>query len=371
MRRTTEGTCVTDSDLLLPEGSRLLHIGPHKTGTTAVQRALQQRREVMAAEHGVLYPGVGPSHIRAAIAVVGAKGLVGAPPAAPKAWHRLVRETAEAPLPRVVISSEFFDMADDDTAERVVTELGGAAVHVVVTLRPLGKLLPSAWQQAVRARSRRDYTTWLDTLFTHPDQARSTTLFWQRHRHDVLIERWAKVTGPARLTVVVLDESDRLMLPRTFEALLGLPLDLLSTTTGSDNRSLSLSELALLRALNEEFRARDWSDEDYARFIRNGVVQNLQAARRPSPGEPAVSTPHWALERAASIGADMVPRIESVGARVIGDLSSLGRQPPPAASTPISAGDDDSNDVPVVPVEVALPAVVGAILAGMRDAPTT
>ena len=43
---------------LLEPGTRLLHIGPHKTGTTAVQGALHLARERLAAE-GVVYPGRG------------------------------------------------------------------------------------------------------------------------------------------------------------------------------------------------------------------------------------------------------------------------------------------------------------------------
>ena len=47
--------------------------------------------------------------------------------------------------------------------------------------------------------------------------------FWRRHRHDELVTRWATAAGAQNLTVIVVDDSDRLMLPRTFESLLGLP----------------------------------------------------------------------------------------------------------------------------------------------------
>ena len=39
---------------LLPAGAGLLHVGPHKTGSTALQGALHQAREELAAQ-GVLY----------------------------------------------------------------------------------------------------------------------------------------------------------------------------------------------------------------------------------------------------------------------------------------------------------------------------
>ena len=42
--------------VLLEPGTRLLHIGPHKTGTTAIQGALHLARGRLAAA-GVVYPG--------------------------------------------------------------------------------------------------------------------------------------------------------------------------------------------------------------------------------------------------------------------------------------------------------------------------
>lgn len=44
------------SDLLLPPGTRLLHIGPHKTGTTALQVALSKARANLESQ-GVRYLG--------------------------------------------------------------------------------------------------------------------------------------------------------------------------------------------------------------------------------------------------------------------------------------------------------------------------
>ena len=44
------------SDLLLPEDGLLLHVGPHKTGTTAVQSAFFAASSTLR-EHGVRYPG--------------------------------------------------------------------------------------------------------------------------------------------------------------------------------------------------------------------------------------------------------------------------------------------------------------------------
>ncbi len=116
-------------DLLLPERAVLLHIGPHKTGTTALQGAMRQARPKLR-EHGVVYAGLERQHMFAALAVTGGKGLLGDPPMEMRHWDRLVRQVNRASGKRVVVSSEFFDGADDETARKVVTELDPARVHV-------------------------------------------------------------------------------------------------------------------------------------------------------------------------------------------------------------------------------------------------
>lgn len=154
------------SDLTLPEGSVLLHIGPHKTGTTMLQGALFQARPAMA-EHGVDYVGKRRQQLAAAQFI----NKRNDPDASEKAWHQLVRQVADSTAPLRVVSSEGFAESDDETARHVVDQLGGDRVRILVTLRPLAKILPSAWQQYVRNRHPRPYTEWLDrTLNSPPDQ---------------------------------------------------------------------------------------------------------------------------------------------------------------------------------------------------------
>ena len=56
------------AELVLPEGTILLHVGPHKTGTTAIQFAAAERRGQLAAS-GITYPGTMTHHSTAAMAV--------------------------------------------------------------------------------------------------------------------------------------------------------------------------------------------------------------------------------------------------------------------------------------------------------------
>jgi len=344
--------------VLLEPGTRLLHIGPHKTGTTAIQGALHLARERLAAE-GVVYPGRGRQPLWPILAVTGQPALLGGPHPEISYWHNLVRDVRAAGDQRVVLSSEFFAEADDATARRVIADLGGARVHVVVTLRSLTRILPSQWQQYLQNGFHFRYLEWLEGILSDPPHT-PTPGFWRRHRHDELVGRWAAENGPEKLTVIVVGEPDRLMLLRVFESMLGLPQDFLVPGEMAANRSLTVAEAELVRLLNEEFSGRAWPHRDYARFMRYGAVEHMKNARQPSPDEPRIATPGWALARAAEISAEMAKNIEALGVNIVGDLSMLG-------DVPGDIPDPGAEVIPgpvMMPVEAAARAALGAFIAG-------
>jgi hypothetical protein len=348
---------VADQQVRLRAGARLLHIGPHKTGSTAVQGAFRLARQRLAGQ-GVVYPGRGRQPLWPILAVTGQPALRGEPSPEMAYWDRLVSDIRAAGEQRVVLSSEFFAEADDETARRVIEDLGGPDVHVVVTLRSLIRILPSQWQQYLQNGYQFPYLEWLEGILSEPPRT-PTPGFWRRHRHDALVTRWVNVVGAQNLTAVVVDESDRLMLLRTFESMLGLPGGFLVPEEGTANRSLTVAEAELVRLLNAEFSRRKWPDRNYARFMRYGAVEQMKIARHPAPEEPRIATPAWALTRAAEISAEMAGNISALGVNIVGDISALGRisADPPATADPPPAG-------PVVPLEAASLAVLGAFMAG-------
>jgi hypothetical protein len=339
----------------LPTGTRLLHIGPHKTGTTAVQAALFEIRDDLA-ERGIYYPSYDRHPMHAVLAATGRHSMMGDVPPKQAHWQRLLDEVNAAGDRTGVISSEFFSEAEPEAIARIVEELGGERVHVVVTLRPLVKILPSQWQQYVQNGQRTTYENWLHHMLRVPPYEQPNPSFWRRHRHDRLIQRWLDVVGPERLTVVVVDDSRRDMVLRVFESLLGLPDGTLPAVPVATNRSLSLGEIEMVRRFNVEFRAQDdLPDNYYSRLVRYGAVQRLKQARTPGPDEPRVTTPRWAQEEAVRIGREIADRVAASQVRVIGDLELLHRQLPEAAEVPTSGA--------VVDPEAAAQALFGAIAA--------
>lgn len=342
----------------LPPGCCVIHIGPPKTGTTAIQSALARGRAAMA-EHGVIYPGRQVNHSVAARAVLGPLAPEVDRPFDATAWRRLVEEVSALDGSRVVVSSEFFSNADTSTAERVVAALGRPACHVVVTVRPLAKILPSAWQQGVRTGYlRTSYENWLVTVLGEPPYDDEPASFAHRdyrqwRQPDVLVERWADVVGADRLSVVVVDESDRQALVRAFEALLGLPSGLLGPGE-STNTSYTRGEAELVRQLHHEFYERGWSDPWHLQFVRSDPLRLARDPNRRIPDDQKIRTPRWAAERIAEIGQASAEHITASGAWVVGDLETLSGCPEwyePGSAQPA-----------VVPAETAMQAVLATIL---------
>ncbi|MBO0785101.1 MAG: hypothetical protein J2P33_03395 [Actinobacteria bacterium] len=348
-------------ELLLAPASRLVHIGPHKTGTTSIQTAFHVGR-TMLSQHGVHYAGQQEQPLLAALAVAGGGGMRGQRPARPEDWTDLVDEVREAGDQRVVVSSEFLSYADDAAARRVVTELIGGPVHVVITLRPIYKIAPSQWQQYVQNGLQVPYDKWLDGMFRRPPYDQPTPSFWRRHKQDELVRRWAGVAGDGNLTVVVADESNPGLLLRTFEAFVGLPEGSLVPTKNAANRSLTFAEIELIRRINVEFFRREWPDPDevHARFVRHGAARRMKRGREPAPGEPRLPMPKWALERSAEVGAETVETVRSLGVRAVGNLATLAEVPDKVAD------DDELTAVPLLPGDAVSFAVLGAIVASGR-----
>ncbi|MEU6380245.1 hypothetical protein [Streptomyces sp. NPDC046909] len=342
----------------LPAGTRLLHIGPHKTGTTSIQGALFAAREKLG-EHGVDWPHTSRHPMDAVLAAVSRGGMMGDRGPSEKQWLQLVDRVKAAGDRTAVVSSEFFaDAPDDETIERVVEQLGGESVHVLITLRPIAKIMPSQWQQYVQNGLRMGYEDWLTHMLRKAPYEQPNPSFWRRHRHDRLIERWARVAGPGRITVVVVDDRDRGGLMRTFESLLGLPENLLQEVPDTANRSLTLAETEMLRNLNKEFRGNGLPDELYSRLVRHGAVMHMKNTCSPTAQDVKIRTPQWAVEAAAGIGAEMAQRIGTMGVRVLGDLDLLSSVPKPATK----ATTETAAEARIAP-EVAAQALYGALAA--------
>ena len=205
-------------------GEVLLHVGVHKTGTTALQAALFDARQELRSQ-GVTYPGRARSHYMHGLAAIGRRRGWANGGAVPRSslWDDLVAATTKAVDSRVIISGESFCEATEEQAAQIVRSLGGDRVKVVVTLRPLEQLLPSTWQQYVKAGSSLSYGPWLDDVARGPGAPKpATPSFWHRNEHARQVAKWVSASSTDRVCVVVVDPRNRMGLFEDFEDLLGL-----------------------------------------------------------------------------------------------------------------------------------------------------
>ncbi|MEZ5186666.1 MAG: hypothetical protein R2720_13050 [Candidatus Nanopelagicales bacterium] len=309
------------------EGEVLLHVGLHKTGTTALQVALADARGVLE-DYGVRYPGKTLYHHRAILA--GADRPYGwrdngARITPKKHWKRMLKEANYSG--RTIISSEFLDDIKPEVGKRMIDDLGGTGrVSVVITLRSIGAILPSAWQQGLKAGVTTGYNQWLKVMFDEEQSGRAER-FWYRHDQVEQVKRWAEVIGADRTYVVVIPDGDRKAIFNAFEGLLGLPEAFLSTRElVIQNRSMTTPEAEFVRRLNKEL-AGQMSWDEYTVMVRRALILNMVEKRRPHADEPRIKTPDWAADKALEFGQRFAKGIAELGVQVIGDPVDLAVRP--------------------------------------------
>ena len=322
----------------LPKGTRLLHIGPPKTGTTSLQSALGQSREALL-EHGVYYAG---SHWTAPNAALGLSPHVRS--RFMGGWNTLVATIASCDADRVVISSEVLAHADGDAADGILDAFGRDRTHVVMTMRPLADMLSSSWWQYVQAGAVMPYEEWLQKVLREDLSGQTTTpSFWRRSRIDVIAQRWAERVGPENVTLIALARQPRDFLIRTFEELTGLPVGLLDSDGTRSNTTLPFPVLELTREFNSVAKSEGRSKDRALHLNRMTALNVLKRHRDVLSDDTRIETPAWAADVASEIAAQMNDRIRALGINVVGDLDELARPsrpapteaPPPPTAIPI------------------------------------
>jgi hypothetical protein len=319
----------TDQVPPLVTGTRLLHIGPHKTGTTSLQNSIRANREEILRQ-GVYY---GAPEGRLASNRI-ARSLLRLPFKNPnevvdyREWEDQVAQVQASNASRVIVSGEEFSFCETQEIQTVLKDLGRDRVHVVITARPLARVLPSQWQLDLRGSfTSSSFDEWLGWTLKPRGARRIAQLigvphpFWFRHRHDQLASRWADAIGVDRVSVVVVDDRDHHVLLTAFERLLGLTGGTLLPVDGKSNPSLSAQEIAIILRVQQLMQKHGLI---FADRVRSRQIQRRLLSIRPRLStDQKIALPQWAVPAVSDVSRSVYDGLLASGVRIIGEPELL------------------------------------------------
>lgn len=330
----------------------ILHIGPHKTGTTSIQLSLHHKRHVLLRQHSIEYIS-DRQRINANLAIHAFRGRksqhveYGSIPA-PSLWE-YVRERA-LHAPNSIISAESLSRLGDEEVDRLRTELRESSVQIIVTMRPLTRMVVSQWQQIVQNGPAPSIDEFAEGVLRGSlGAARSEVA--SGLQHDLVIRRWARVFGVDSLNLVVANDDDPVQLFRGLAEAANVPL---SVMTGSKvaNRSLTWFEAELIRGIFAQLARNGRLPllDQNRRFAR--IALGLKTGRKPPASEPKIKFPSHLTSEVGRRADTFISTVLELGIRVHGDLSSLARQDGVGVNLPVE----------YVPAELAAHAALSGLL---------
>lgn len=320
----------------------IVHIGPRKTGTTYLQRVLQQLSPSLKAQ-GVLYPTdyrgqEDYNHVGAVSDLTHNEeskesnrwtGKDGS------GWTGLADAVASWDG-TAIISAEMIGGLRPPAARRMLDGLKASSVDIVITMRDLGRILPSSWQQHVRNTHTQSYRRYLERRASERgdlppvqmqaewDAERHHT-FWRSYAYGALVRRWQGLVGSDHVSVVTLPPSGSpsTLLWDRFRAALdvdALPVTAPKLPAFIANIGSTRSEAVFLHALNVEAKRRGWN-----RKTANELQQHLLASgflERPDRGGPLLLPRSYLGAVRGWVGAD-IDDMATTGVVVYGDVEDL------------------------------------------------
>ena len=303
-----------------------LHVGFHKTGTTALQTILNRNRKQLA-ELGFLYPKTRKFKAQHEFAWSAANRgwgwkQFGGSFAGPKPAKRMYKALRKSKLD-AIISSEFLSELTTDQIQKLLDLIGSRDLKVIFTVRPIAKILPSAYQQEIKNGSKLTYSKWLERVFDTETENRNNVRFWGRHSHHIEIAKWVGVLGKERVSVIISDDSKPDFLSEAFFGLIGVPTDSFREPKESFiNRSMDLAEIELIRQINLKFK-RELGWDEYVVGVRSSIVKAWTSSS-PSENSPGrLATPSQFAPQLEAKAKEIAQGIKDLGVEIIGDLSSL------------------------------------------------
>lgn len=317
----------------MPPSSKtvFVHIGLGKTGTSTLQRALTEQKAALA-ELGIEVPGTRHQETRRAVYDLMGRRIGGSDrrdnSKVTGAWKPFAESISTSQVPTVVFSEEMLALARPRVVKRLVDSLAPRRVVVVVTVRDLGRVLGSYWQQMVMMGRTESLAEFLKAV-RDPEAgpASAGVGFWMRQDLIRTLNAWEAAVPRADIRIVTLPAPGQPpdLLNDRFAAVIGAPPGLLRGSKSKGNASVGVPEAEVVRRLNDHLAGSIQENQrlNLMRVVRAGLVDRESEQIAVPAGEF-----DWIKERAEQ----MVSELESRGYQVVGSLDDLAPQPGPESA---------------------------------------
>jgi hypothetical protein len=300
-----------------------LHIGLPKSGSTFVQSLLGGNRQALK-EHGFVYPYVEQEGMfHAAVEMSGRPDYWGLSRSQIAGTFAQLLRRGRNLGGTMVLSHEIFGGASREQIEVIGQHVADLDLHVVVTVRDIGRTITAQWQEQVKNGSRQPFADYADGILSSlPEEpAGAVRGFWRGQNLGWLLQRWSTLAPPERTHVVVTPSGGAgpEVLWHRFAAAIGLPLDALDpSTVPARNESLGAPQIKFLREVNEALDDRleqPWFSIVAKRWFAQSLLSQVSAHKPITPAPVA--------ERLTAVTQAWIGLLESGGYQVYGDLDEL------------------------------------------------
>lgn len=305
-----------------------IHIGLQKTGTSYLQSIFWQNVEELAAQGLDMVPGSKRATFHLMLRARDRYRAEVDPPAVAGALDRLAQQLADAPGPRALITEESFAPAPVDQIERFLAACGDdREIHLVLTLRDLGRQIPSAWQQLVQSGSKVSWEQYLDDM--RATEGKSLNKYWRSTDLPAILDRWSSFVPAERIHLVTVPApgGDPEVLLHRFCEVLGIDWSRLDREVARSNRGIGMVQAELLRRVNTLL-----GPDDVRRDIYGDIGKRWFAVRVLGPQNGAkIRIPAAYAGWVRDLSSRYAAAIRAGGYPVTGDLADL--DPVPSAFT--------------------------------------
>ncbi|WPC74291.1 hypothetical protein [Vibrio porteresiae] len=247
-----------------------LHIGPHKTGTTVIQKASLDNRNILE-KYSVTYPDVffeALGHHKLVDSVRGRKNLS-------DDFDSLLNSSE-----KILLSSENFISFSLEDLKYLKTCLSKFDVKIIYAWRRSSLKMYSMWQESIKHGCSKPFYSYFYNDLIRPGESRSLM-------QKINLDMYASVFGKDNIYILDFDAlSDNKSLVTDFFSIVGVDgaeVDVSNQSKGIKNESLDPATIEILRCLNSLSKFAGFPENARTReaFLSNQelVSENIEKAK--------------------------------------------------------------------------------------------